>query len=170
MEEKIIKLGKDERLKFKLYDENDKYTGNDLIFDLGDIELPLKYQELAEKDKKNKEWLRNQFTIIKKKEDHKGSKMFSSNEEAEFKALESFFKKEEEIYNMFLGENGVKKLLNGKKLSWDSLDYIDKLIEEQILPHIKVNWENIEDKIKRKYEEAKNKNNTLEMPKMKDEK
>ena len=170
MEEKIIKLGKDERLKLKIYTEYGEYTGNDLIFDLEDIELPLKYQELAEKDKKNKEWLRNQFAIIKKKEDHKGNKMMSSNQELEFKALESFFKKEEEIYNMFLGENGVKKLLNGKKLGWTSLENIDKLIEEQILPYLNISWENIEDKIKRKYEEAKNKNNTLEMPKIKDEK
>jgi hypothetical protein len=168
MEEKIIKLGKDERLKLKIYTEDGKYTGNDLIFDLEDIELPLKYQELAEKDKKNKEWLRNQFTIIKKKEDHKGNKLMSSNEEAEFKALESFFKKEEEIYNMFLGENGVKKLLNGKKLGWTSLENIDRLIEDQILPYLDINMENIENKIKKKYQEINN--NTLEMPKMKDEK
>lgn len=169
MEDKIIKLNKDERLKLKIYTENGEYTGNDLIFDLDDIELPLKYQEMAEKDKKNKEWLRNQFTIINKKEDHKGNKMMSANEEAKFKALESFFKKEEEIYNMFLGENGVKKLLNGKKLGWTTLENIDKLIEEQILPYLTINWESIEDKIKRKYEETKNKENILEMPKIKDE-
>lgn len=52
--------------------------------------------------------MRNQFVIIKKKEEHKGNKLMSSNQELEFKPLESFFKKEEEIYNMFLGENGVK--------------------------------------------------------------
>ena len=57
----------------------------------------------------------------------------SSNQELEFKALESFFKKEEEIYNMFLGENGVKKWLNWKKLGWTSLENIDELIEEQII-------------------------------------
>lgn len=170
MEDKVIKLGKDERLKLKIYTEDGEYTGNDLIFDLEDIELPLRYQELAEKDKKNKEWLRNQFAIINKKEDHKGNKLMSANEEAQFKALESFFKKEEEIYNMFLGENGVKKLLNGKKLGWTSLENIDKLIEEQILPYININWGNIENKIKNKYQEAINKNKTLEIVDNNDEK
>lgn len=163
MEDKIIKLGEDERLRLKIYTEDGTFTGEELVFDLEDIELPLKFQEMQEKDKKNKEWLRNQFAIIKKKEDHKGNKLWSSNQELQFKALESFFKKEEEIYDMFLGENGVKKLLNGKKLGWTSLQNIDILIEKQIIPYLNLTWDGMEKKIIEKYENAKNNMNVLEL-------
>ena len=54
-------------------------------------------------------------------------------------------------------------MLNGKKLGWTSLEKIDALIEEQILPYLNISWEGIENKIIRKYEEAKNKNNTLKL-------
>ena len=65
---------------------------------------------MAEKDKKNKENLRNQILIIDKRQDVKGKKLLSKNEEDKIKAVSDFFKKEIEVYNMFLGENGVEKV------------------------------------------------------------
>lgn len=137
------------RLKIKDVEGND--TGNYLEFNLEDIELPLRYQELLEKDKNNRAYLRNQFAIIEKKQDHKGKKLLSSNEEEKIKAMIDFYKKEVEVYNMFLGENGVEKLLNGRQLSWGTLEEIDEIIANGIMPQLKINAENIKNKIVKKY-------------------
>lgn len=142
-------------LRLKIIDENGKDTGNYLEFNLEDIELPIKWQQLIEEDKKNRAYLRNQFTIIEKKEDHKGKKLLSANEEAKIKAMQDFYKKEVEIYNMFLGKDGVQKLLNGRPLSWCTLDEIDEIITKSILPQLEVNAESIKKKIMKKYSNNK---------------
>ncbi len=154
MTDNFIQLSKGNVLTLKIKTVEGKETGEFLEFDLEDIELPLRYQELLEKDKKNKENLRNQFLIIDKRQDVKGKKLFSKNEEDKIKALNEFFKKEAEIYNMFLGERGVEKLLNGRKLGWTTLDEIDKIIKEQIEPHLNLTMDSITNKIKEKYSEA----------------
>lgn len=156
MTENFIQLGKSDVLRLGIRTEDGKDTGEYLEFDLSDIEIPLRYQELLEKDKKNKEHLRNQMLIIDKRQDVKGKKLMSKNEEDKIKALNEFFKKEVEVYNMFLGENGVEKLLNGRKLGWTTLQEIDEIIEKQISPHISVNLDKITDKVKQKYGEAAN--------------
>ena len=158
MTDNFIKLNESEILRLKIKTSDGKYTGDVLEFDLEDIELPLKYQELLEKDKKNRENLRNQFLIIDKRQDVKGKKLLSKNEEDKIKSLNEFFKKEVEIYNIFLGENGVQKLLHGRKLGWTSLQEIDEIIEKQITPYLNVNMKNITNKVKEKYGEAVSRN------------
>ena len=128
-----------------------KPTGEYLEFDLEDITLPFKYQEIIERLKKSRQNLKNQFTIIEKKQDHKGKKLMSSNEEEKLKALNNFYKEQVEIYNIFLGENGVQKLLNGRKLRWTTLTEIDELIEKQIAPKLNITIDSITKKIKSKY-------------------
>lgn len=154
MKDKIIKLDENDTLKLEIVTSDGVPTGEYLEFDIEDIELPLKFQELILEEKKNRKWIENQIYIINKKQDHKGPKIMSANEEAKMKAIRDFFKKEEEIYNGFLGENGVQKLLNGRKLGWTSLSKIDKIIETQILPLLDIKMENITAKIKQKYKEA----------------
>lgn len=154
MTDNFIQLSKGNVLTLKIKTVEGKETGEFLEFQLEDIELPLRYQELLEKDKKNKENLRNQFLIIDRRQDVKGKKLFSRNEEDKIKSLNEFFKKEAEIYNMFLGERGVEKLLNGRKLGWTTLDEIDKIIKEQIEPHLNLTMDSITNKIKEKYSEA----------------
>ena len=138
-------------LKLRIRDAEGKDTGNYLTFNLEDIELPLRYQEILEEDKKNRANLRNQFVIIDKKQDHKGKKLLSANEEAKIRAMQEFYKREIEIYNMFLGKNGVEKLLNGREISWSTLEEIDEIIEQYILPKLQVNAEDIKKKITQKY-------------------
>ena len=138
-------------LRLKIKDEKGKDTGEELTFNLEDIELPIKYQNIIEEDKKARLNLKNQFTIIEKKQDHKGKKLLSANEEAKIKAMQEFYKKEVEIYNMFLGERGVEKLLNGRELSWSTLDEINDIIENAIMPKLEVNAEKIKNKIISKY-------------------
>lgn len=154
MTENFIKLNKSDILRLGIQTDEGKDTGEYLEFDLEDIELPLKYQELLEKDKKNKEHLRNQLNIIDRRQDVKGKKLMSKNEEDKIRALGEFFKKEEEVYDIFLGENGVKKLLNGRKLGWTSLQEIDEIIGKQISPYLDIRMEKITDKVKQKYQEA----------------
>lgn len=149
-----IKLKENNVLKFGIKDANGKDTGNYLEFDLEDIELPLKYQELIEEDKKNRAYLKNQFTIIDKRQDHKGKKLLSANEEEKIKVLNVFYKKQEQIYDMFLGEGGVKKILNGRRLGLSSFDEIDEIIEKYITPKLKVNADDIKKKIMKKYSKA----------------
>ena len=157
MTDNFIQLNKSDVLRLGIRTEDGKETGEYLEFDLGDIEIPLRYQELIEKDKKNTENLRNQMLIIEKRQDVKGKKLLSKNEEDKIKALNEFFIKEIEVYNMFLGARGVEKLLNGRKFTWTTLQEIDEIIEKQITPHLDVNMKNITDKVKQKYSEAINK-------------
>lgn len=161
MIDNFVQLKKSDVLRLGIKTDEGVDTGEYLEFDLEDIELPLRYQELIEKDEKNKKWLKNQMIIIDKREDVKGKKLLSKNEEDKIKAINDFYKKEEEVYNMFLGENGVKKLLNGRKMGWTTLQEIDELIEKQILPHLDLSMTKISQKIKEKYSASKNKNEVL---------
>lgn len=161
MEQKQIRLKDDDTLKLEIVDSNGISTGEFLEFQLEDIELPFKYQEIVERLKKSRQNLKNQFTIIEKKQDHKGKKLMSSNEEEKLKALNNFYKEQVEIYNIFLGENGVQKLLNGRKLRWTTLSEIDELIEKQIAPQLDLTMKDITKKIKSKYS-SKKEDNVLE--------
>ena len=158
MEQKQIRLKDDDTLKLEIVDSNGVSTGDYLEFQLDDIELPFKYQEIIERLKKSRQNLKNQFTIIEKKQDHKGKKLLSFNEEAKLKALTKFYKEQEEIYNIFLGKDGVKKLLNGRNLRWTTLSEIDELIEKQIAPQLNVTMDDITKKIKSKYSNKKEDN------------
>lgn len=155
--ENFIQLNEDDVLRLEIKTNDGKSTGEFLEFDLEDIELPLKYQEMSEMEKRNQQNLRNQFLIIDKRQDVKGKKLLSKNEEDKIKALNDFFKKEEEIYDMFLGKGGVKKLLNGRKMGWTSLKNIDEIIKKQIMPHFDLSMEKITNKVKEKYSQSKNK-------------
>lgn len=151
MKDNFIQLNKDNILRLGIKTADGKDTGEVLEFDIEDIELPLKYQELIEQEKKNRQNLKNQITIIEKKQDVKGKKLMSKNQEDKIKAINEFYKKEEQVLNGFLGERGVEKLLNGRKLGWTSLEEVDEIIEKQIAPHLDVNMESITEKIKKKY-------------------
>lgn len=158
MEQKQIRLKDDDTLRLEIVDSNGVSTGDYLEFQLDDIELPFKYQEIIERLKKSRQNLKNQFVIIEKKQDHKGKKLMSSNEEEKLKALNNFYKEQVEIYNIFLGENGVQKLLNGRKLRWTTLSEIDELIEKQIAPQLDLTMADITKKIKSKYSKKKEDN------------
>lgn len=152
----VIRLKENDNiLKLRIVDEDGNDTGEMLRFNLEDIELPLKYQEIIERDKKARTHLKFRMDEIARTPDKKGKKLLSANEEAQIKATQDFYKEEVQIYNMFLGENGVQKLLNGRELSWGTLEEIDEIIEQAILPKLKVNAESIKNKIMKKYSDKK---------------
>lgn len=155
-----IQLKNENVVRFDIKDMNGVPTGDYLEFDLEDIELPLIYQDIIEEDKKARAYLKNQFLIIDKKQDHKGKKLLSSNEEEKIKVINEFYKKEVEIYNKFLGENGVQKLLCGRKLRLTTLNEISDIIANIISPKLNITMDNINDKIKNKY--GKKEDNIIE--------
>ncbi len=158
MTDNTIKLNDSDVLTLKIETKDGQETGEVLTFYLEDIELPLKCQEMLEKDKKNRENLRNQLVIIEKRQDIKGKKLLSRNEEDTIRAINDFFKKEVEVLNMFLGDKGVEKLLNGRKLGWTTLDEIIEIIDKQIMPYINVDMDRITNKVKEKYGQAVQRN------------
>lgn len=161
MTDNFVQLNKDDVLRLEIRTDKGEPTGEFLEFDLEDIELPLRYQDMIEKDRKNKEYLQNQLVVIEKRQDVKGKKLLSKNQEDKIRAINDFFNKEKEVYNMFLGERGVEKLLNGRKLSWTCLREIDEIIEKQIAPKLDFSMEKITDKIKKTY--GKNKQEEIEV-------
>lgn len=158
-----IQLKRNENiLRLYIKDENGKRTGEYLEFDLLNPKYLLKYQDLVEEDKKNRLWFQNQLTIIDKKQDHKGKKLYSYKEEETLKAYDEFNQKTKKIYNMFLGENGIEKLLNGRDISLNTLNEIDRIIEECILPKLEINIDNIKKMIKNKYSNEQKRDDVIE--------
>lgn len=151
MTDNIIQIKSNNVRRLKIVDIDGKDTGEYLEFQIDDIELPLKYQEITERLKKNKQWVKNQLIIINKRQDVKGKKLFSKNQEDTIKAMNDFFKKQEETYDLFLGKDGVKKLLCGRKMTWETFNEIDDIIEEQIAPYIDQDVDNLVDRITKKY-------------------
>lgn len=151
MTDNIIQIKSNNVRRLKIIDIDGKDTGDYLEFQIDDIELPLKYQEITERLKKNKQWVKNQLIIINKRQDVKGKKLFSKNQEDTIKAMNDFFKKQEETYDLFLGKDGVKKLLCGRKMTWETFNEIDDIIEKQIAPYIDQDVDNLVDRITKKY-------------------
>lgn len=86
----ILQLGFKDKDNNILKDEN----GNEVYieFDLGDIELPLKYNKCINQIEQARRNLKAQFIIIDKKQDHRGKQLLSSNEVAKVNALKQFYK------------------------------------------------------------------------------
>ena len=157
----FIQLKKDNILRIGIKDIEGNDTGKHLEFDLEDIELPLRLNECDAKHRKNLEYLRNQFVIIDKKEDKKGKFILSWKEEEKLKVLQEFYKREMEALDLFLGENGTKKLLNGRKPYYSMYEDINDMLVP-ILPKLKLKADDIANKIKEKYSNKATEKNVLE--------
>lgn len=143
-------------LKLGIIDEQgkivkDKY-GKEvcLEFDMADIELPLKYNKCINSIENARKELKTQFIIIDKKQDHKGKQLLSSNEELKIKALRNFYKKMEEAMDLFLGEGGTKKYLNGRNPYYEMFDDLSEAIEPH-LGKMKLTVSDMTSRIKEKY-------------------
>lgn len=148
--DKFIQLKEDNILRIGIKTSDGKETGEHLEFDLEDIELPLRLNDCNEQHKQNLKDLRAKYIFIDKKQDRKGKKILSANEEAKIIALNEFYKKEVQALDLFLGENGTSKMLNGRRPYYSMFDEFMQALEP-ILPLIKNNVDNIKDKIMKKY-------------------
>lgn len=153
--ENFIQLKKDNILRIGIKDSLGNDTGEHLEFDLEDINLPLRLNDCDEKHRKNLEFLRDQFIIIDKKEDKKGKKILSWKEEEKLKVLQEFYKREMGALDLFLGENGTKKLLNGRNPYYSMYEDINEILTP-ILPKLKLRADDIAKKIKDKYSNVNN--------------
>ena len=151
----FIQLKKDSILRIGIKDSDGNDTGEHLEFDMEDINLATRLNDCDEKHRKNLEFLRNQFIIIDKKEDKKGKKILSWKEEEKLKVLQEFYKREMEALDLFLGENGTKKLLNGRNPYYSMYGDINDILKP-ILPKLKLRADDIAKKIKDKYSNVNN--------------
>lgn len=155
--EDIIKLKKrKDILVLGLVDEDGNVIkdekGNNafLEFDLGDIDLPLKYNRCVNQIEEARKKLKTQFIIIDKKQDHKGKQFLSYNEEQKAKAVKQFYKDMEVAMDLFLGEGGTQKYLNGRNPYWEMWDDISESLEPH-LGKMKLTITDMTDRIKSKY-------------------
>lgn len=158
-----IQLRKNNILKYGLKDEDGKKILDSkgkqvfLSFDIEDIEFPLKLNTCEAKHRKNIETLKMKFAIVDKKEDKKGKYILSWKEEEKIKVLKEFYEEEMKALDLFLGENGTKKILNGRNPYFSMYEDINDMLKP-ILPSLKQNVENISDKIRKKYSKNNNEN------------
>ena len=160
--EDIIQLKKrKDILKLGLADEEGNVLkdndGNNIFleFDLGDIELPLKYNRCVNQIEEARKKLKTQFIIIDKKQDHKGRQLLSYNEEQKAKAVKQFYRDMEIAMDLFLGEGGTKKYLNGRNPYWEMWDDISEALEPH-LDKMKLTITDMTDRIKSKYKVVEN--------------
>ena len=157
----VIQLKKDNILRIGIKDSNGVDTGEHLTFDLEDFELPLRLNQCEAQHRKNLEFVKNQFIIIDKKEDKKGKFLLSWKEEEKLKVLQEFYKREMEALDLFLGQNGTNKLLNGRKPYYSMYEDINDMLVP-ILPKLKLKADDIANKIKEKYSSKATEKNVLE--------
>ena len=142
------------QLGFKDKDDNivKDEKGNEVFieFDLGDIELPLKYNKCVNQIEQARRNLKSQFIIIDKKQDHKGKQLLSSNEYEKVKATKQFYRDMEIAMDLFLGQGGTKKFLNGRNPYWEMWDDIDEMLRPYY-DKIKLTVSDMTDRIKEKY-------------------
>ena len=155
-----IQLKKSNVQRFGIMTEDGVDTGEYIEIDLEDIELPFRINDCEKQHRENVRELKNQFIIIEKKQDHKGENLMSANEEEKLKALREFYKKEEQALDLFLGEGGTRKLLNGRKPYYSMYDDINEMLKP-ILPTLEKATNNLTESIKAKYKTNKEEDNIL---------
>lgn len=156
--EDFIQLKKSNILKIGIKDADGKDTGEHLEFDLEDIDLPFRLNDCEKQHNEDLQELKRKFLVIDKKQDVKGkNSIMSANEEAKIKALQEFYKKEEKALDLFLGDGGTRKLLNGRNPYYTMYDDISEMLKP-ILPKLTNNAKSIEDRIRSKYSNKKEEN------------
>lgn len=158
--EKYIQLKKDNVIRIGIKDSSGKDTGECLEFDLESVDLPLNYQKCEEMHNKNLSYLKNQLLIIDKKQDHRGKKLLSDNEEAKIRAIKDFYDKEMEALDLFLGVGGTKKILNGRRPYYSMYEDISEILKP-VLPIIEQGFKKVEEKIKSKYSKRNTKEENI---------
>lgn len=159
MEENIIQLKEDNILRIGIQDAKGKPTGEHLEFDLEDIELPSRLEQCYKEHNENMQEVQRELLVLSKKQDGvvKDS-LFTKNQQEQLKILKKFYEKEEKCLDLFLGENGTKKLLNGRKPYIGMFADITEMLEP-IYPKLQLRTDNILKQIKSKY--GKEDNNTI---------
>ena len=75
----------------------------------------------------------------------------SNNERLSYEAIKKYYTMQKNTFDLFLGKNGVDKLLYGRELEWDTIEEIEKIIVKQIIPQLDVTMDKISQDIIKKY-------------------
>lgn len=144
----IVRLG--------IQDENEKIVkdknGNEVVieFDLGSVDLSLNYNKCINEISEAEGRLKRKIIIINKKQDVKGKQLLSKNEEEKMKALKQFYKEMEDAMDLFLGQGGTKKFLNGRSPYLEMFDDISEALKPH-LSKLDLTTNSMIDRIKNKY-------------------
>lgn len=161
MEEYIKIKPKKDMLKLGIMDEKGSVVKDDngnkvyLEFDLADIDLPIRYNKCVAMINEAKKELKMQMIIIDKKQDHEGKGYLTVNQEAKVKAVKNFYKKMEVAMDLFLGEGGTKKYLNGRNPYYEMFDDISEALQPYE-SKFKLTLTDMTERIKKKYKITEN--------------
>lgn len=155
-----IQLKEDNILRVSIKDKEGNDTGCELVFDLEDIEMPLKASKMEYEHRKNLEWIRNQFIIIEKKQD-KEDGILTYKERLKLEAFKEFYGKEIEALDLLLGEGKTAEILKAMKRKpyYSMFDDINDMLEP-IIPKLQKTTDDVVNKVKQKY--TKKEENILE--------
>lgn len=158
MEENYIQLKPSSVKKFGIRTADGVDTGEYIEIDIEDLELPTKADICNKKHLANLRELNAQRLIIEKREDHKGKgELYSDNEKALIKAVQEFYKKEEEALDEFIGKGATRKLLAGRKPYVSMYEDINEYMKA-IVPVLQESQNKLIDKIKAKYSQKEEEN------------
>jgi hypothetical protein len=153
--ENYISLKKSDTLKIGIKTDEGVDTGNYLEFDLEDVDLRLRLNECEKMHRKNWQELQAKKLVISKRPDKKGKYLLSYNEEEIAKAEKEYYQKTMQALDLFLGEGGTAKLLNGRKPYLRMFNEINDIIKKNILPLIEKKSKQIQEEIKAEYKNKK---------------
>ena len=148
--EEFIQLKKDNVCRINVKDQNGEIRG-ELVFDLEDIELPLRYEKMFELHRQNENYVKHQFILIDKRQDKPGN-ILTSNEREKIKVVKEFYKRDMDALDYFLGEGKTQMILDimGRKPYISMFDDIGEALKP-INSILKKNSDITEEKIKDKY-------------------
>jgi hypothetical protein len=119
--ENSIKIEEKNVLRFNVKNSQGEDTGLILKFDLQDIELPLRINNMKKIHEKNKSILKQEFEIINKKENKKGKDFLDWKTEEKIKATRKFYDNDMKALDMLIGQGMTKKIL----IAIDRFPYYD---------------------------------------------
>lgn len=154
----VLKLGFQDEEGNIIKDENNREVY--IQFDLGDIDLPLRYNKCINLISQARKNLNAQMLIINKKQDNKGKQLLSSNEVLKVKAFKQCYKEMEEAMDLFLGEGGTRKFLNGRNPYIEMWDDISETLEPY-MNKMQLTVEGMEQRIKQKYKITESKDSDV---------
>ena len=133
-------------------------TGKYIEIDIEDLEFPERAEKCTKKHLQNITELNNQKIIINKRQDHKDKgELYSDNEKALIKAIQEFYRKEEEALDEFIGEGATRTLLNGRKPYISMFEDINEYMQ-QIVPTLQKSQNDLIERIKNKYSKEEENN------------
>lgn len=158
----FIQLPKSDVIKIGIKFNDGKETGEWLEFDLEDLSLIKRLNQMKYNHAKNLQYYDNQNLILSKKQDYTPkNSMFSYKEMKQVEIAEEFCKKEMQTLDLFIGEGKTQMILNlmGRKPYLTMFDDITEMLKP-IMPILEKGKDKLEQKIKEKY--STKEDNTLE--------